>query len=110
MSEWKSKNERYELKIAKLNDKLTKTRCNLNDKVRKLKKAKGRIEQLESSLDEVAEKWAIAQVNYEDCARRNILLEVLVQDWCDLYENPDYGDCIRLRNRMKSLGLMRGDV
>ena len=42
--------------------------------------AKARIEQRESSLDEVAEKWAIAQVNYEDCARRNTLLEALVRD------------------------------
>lgn len=32
-------------------------------------------------------------------------LESLVRDWCELYESPDYGDCIRLRKRMHALGL-----
>ena len=32
-------------------------------------------------------------------------LEELVSDWCDLYEEPDYGDCIRLRKRMQALGI-----
>ena len=33
-------------------------------------------------------------------------LEQLVRDWCELYECPDYGDCIRLRNRMRELGVI----
>ena len=32
-------------------------------------------------------------------------LEQLVRDWCELYEYPDYGDCIRLRKRMAELGI-----
>ena len=35
-------------------------------------------------------------------------LEQLVRDWCDLYEAPDYGDCIRLRKRMKEPGIELG--
>lgn len=95
--------------------------------------AKARIEQLESSLDEVAEKWAIAQVNYEDCARRNTLLEALVRDeWeyikeccepqldfgcidpvnCIYYDN-NHDACLKstsLKQRIVALGLLDGDA
>ena len=80
-----------------------------------------RIEQLESSLDEVAEKWAIAQVNYEDCARRNTLLEALVRDmwfknigrmdscgWCVI--GCDDAERCELQERMAALGLLDGDA
>ena len=83
--------------------------------------AKARIEQLESSLDEVAEKWAIAQVNYEDCARRNTLLEALVRDmwfknigrmdscgWCVI--GCDDAERCELQERMAALGLLDGDA
>ena len=61
--------------------------------------------ELGDALNEVAEKWAIAQVEAEDCAKRCMLLEELVQDWQALYEEPDYGDCCRLRKRMQELGI-----
>lgn len=63
-----------------------------NSLLRKSEAAKiERIEQLESSLDEMAEKWAIAQVNYEDCAKRNTLLESLIRDmWREMITCPDY--------------------
>ena len=32
-------------------------------------------------------------------------LEKLVQDWQELYENPDYGECLRLIDRMRKLGI-----
>ena len=32
-------------------------------------------------------------------------LEELVRDWRVLYENPDYGECCRLLERMRSLGI-----
>lgn len=32
-------------------------------------------------------------------------LKELVQDWQALYEEPDYGDCCRLRKRMQELGI-----
>lgn len=61
--------------------------------------------ELRDALNEVAERWAIAQVEAEDYAKRCMLLEVLVQDWQALYEHPDYGDCVRLRKRMQALGI-----
>lgn len=83
--------------------------------------AKARIEQLESSLDEVSEKWAITQVNYEDCARRNTLLEALARDlWkgldcgcrCAMYDeckHPYKDECL-MEERMAALGIFDGDV
>lgn len=38
-------------------------------------------------------------------SEREKALEELVQDWQVLYEDPDYGDCIRLRKRMQELGI-----
>lgn len=38
-------------------------------------------------------------------SEREKVLEELVQDWQALYEEPDYGDCIRLRKRMQALGI-----
>ena len=38
-------------------------------------------------------------------SKREMTLEELVQDWQVLYEDPDYGDCIRLRKRMQDLGI-----
>lgn len=35
-------------------------------------------------------------------------LRELVSDWCELYENPDYGECVRLRERMEELGIEVG--
>jgi hypothetical protein len=32
-------------------------------------------------------------------------LKKLVQDWQILYEEPDYGDCCRLRKKMRELGV-----
>ena len=32
-------------------------------------------------------------------------LEKLVQDWQELYKNPDYGECLRLIDRMRKLGI-----
>ena len=32
-------------------------------------------------------------------------LKKLVQDWQALYDEPDYGDCCRLRKRMQDLGI-----
>ena len=40
-----------------------------------------------------------------DLHQRVEQLEELVRDWCELYENPDYGECVRLRERMKALGI-----
>ena len=67
--------------------------------------AKARISELEAALNEVADKWAQAQIEAEDYARRNRLLESLVRDWYELYEEPDYGDCCRLMHRMRELGI-----
>ena len=38
-------------------------------------------------------------------SEREKALEELVQDWQVLYEEPDYGDCVRLRKRMQELGI-----
>lgn len=38
-------------------------------------------------------------------SEREKALEELVQDWQVLYEEPDYGDCIRLRKKMQELGI-----
>ena len=38
-------------------------------------------------------------------SEREKALEELVQDWQALYEEPDYGDCCRLRKRMQELGI-----
>ena len=38
-------------------------------------------------------------------SEREKALEKLVQDWQALYEEPDYGDCCRLRKRMQELGI-----
>lgn len=38
-------------------------------------------------------------------SEREKALEELVQDWQALYEEPDYGDCCRLMNRMRELGI-----
>lgn len=66
----------------------------------------------------MSETWADAQFDMLEAAYSEVPieekariaeLESLVCDWCDLYEEPDYGDCIRLRNRMEKLGLLRGD-
>lgn len=38
-------------------------------------------------------------------SEREKALEELVQDWQVLYEDPDYGDCVRLRKRMQELGI-----
>lgn len=83
--------------------------------------AKARIEELEKALNEVAEKWAIVQVNYEDCARRNTLLEVLAHDlWkgldcgcrCAMYDEckHPYNDECLMAERMAALGLLGGDA
>lgn len=61
--------------------------------------------ELKDALNDVAEKWAIAHVQAEDSARRCKLLETLVRDWQELYENPDYGECLRLIDRMRILGI-----
>jgi hypothetical protein len=61
--------------------------------------------ELKDSLNYVAGKWAIAQVQAADSARRCRLLEALVRDWQELYENPDYGECVRLIDRMRKLGI-----
>ena len=55
------------------------------------------------ALNTVAEKWAEAKVEAEDYAKRNMLLESLVRDWYELYEEPDYGDYCRLMHRMREL-------
>ena len=36
-------------------------------------------------------------------------LERLVRDWHELYENPDYGECCRLLERMRGLGIEVGE-
>lgn len=61
--------------------------------------------ELKDALNDVAEKWAIAQAQAEDSARRCRLLEALARDWQELYENPDYGECVRLIDRMRKLGI-----
>lgn len=71
--------------------------------------AKARISELENALNEVSEKWAIAQIDAEDYARRNALLELLVRDWYELYEEPDYADYCRLMYRMRELGIEVGE-
>ena len=63
----------------------------------------------QATLNEVADKWAEAQIEAEDCARRNMLLESLVRDWYELYEDPDYGDYCRLTYRMRVLGIEVND-
>lgn len=49
-------------------------------------KAKARISELENALNDVADKWAQAQIEAEDYARRNKLLESLVRDMMELDE------------------------
>ena len=61
--------------------------------------------ELRDALNYVADKWAIAQVQAADSARRCKLLEALVRDWQELYGNPDYGECLRLIDRMRKLGI-----
>lgn len=49
-----------------------------------------RIRDFEISINDVAEKWAIAQSNYQDSARRNKFLEVLVRDMWEFGESSNY--------------------
>jgi len=89
---------------------------NLHEEVDRLKGVNGelcaeinrqerRIRELENELNDVAGKWAAAQVKAEDASRRCMLLEALVRDWQELYEYPDYGDCCRLMKRMREFGI-----
>lgn len=44
-------------------------------------------------------------VNLQELYDRITELEELVRDWQALYENPDFGDCVRLKKRMQELGI-----
>lgn len=55
---------------------------------------------IDGVIDEYAQ--AIAAMLKSD---REVELEALVRDWQELYENPDYGECVRLVDRMRKLGI-----
>ena len=66
-----------------------------------------RIDALERSLNDVAGKWAEAQVDAEDCAKRCNLLESLVLDlYADLRRITEGGRKLEYETRMEALGLM----
>ena len=67
-----------------------------------------------SLLNEMNEQGRIEYADYSQLhdaiattlgSEREKQLEKLVQDWQVLYDEPDYGDCIRLRKRMQELGI-----
>ena len=69
-----------------------------------------RIDSLERSLNDVADKWAEAQVDAEDCAKRCNLLESLALDmYADLRRITEGGRKLEYETRMDALGLMKGD-
>lgn len=53
-------------------------------------------------IDHATPEEAIAAALGSD---REAALEELVRDWQELYENPDYGECVRLTDRMRKLGI-----
>ena len=81
-----------------------------NDEYRE--RAEKRIAELESSLNDVADKWAEAQVDAEVYAKRCNLLELLVRDMWDTMEIDTYSydpeEHIAVRKRMDALGLLEG--
>lgn len=91
----------------------------LSLKIDKLRNLARRIEELptrktDSLWNDVAEilgesaetmREAADTIEAEDYARRNMLLESLVRDWYELYEDPDYGGYCRLTYRMRELGI-----
>lgn len=75
-----------------------------------------RLEAMERELDEVAEKWGIAQVEAEVCAKRCMLLEQLVRDmesdlrqWRSVFiltaNTERIGEIERFYERMTELGI-----
>ena len=101
-------NKRLREHIARLEDKVDSLKDVNGDLCREINRQERRIRDLEGDLNDVAGKWAAAQVTAEDASKRCVLLEALVRDWCELYENPDYGGCCRLRERMGALGIEVG--
>lgn len=68
---------------------------------------KHQIDELDKALNEVAEKWAIAQVETKEYMKRFMLLKELVRDmWREMITCPDYATspcmtssiCERVRN------------
>ena len=64
--------------------------------------------ELGDALSEVAEKWAIAQVEAEDCAKRCMLLEQLVRDMYDVAARGEFdvGEESKFSERMTKLGVV----
>ena len=87
---------------------------NLHEEVDRLKTVNGelcaeinrqerRIRELEGELNDVADKWAAAQVKAEDASKRCMLLEALVRDLAPFVCADDGID--EIERRMAELGI-----
>lgn len=99
-------NRRLREHIARLEDKVDSLKDVNGDLCREINRQERRIRELEGSLNDVADKWAAAQVTAEDASKRCVLLEALVRDlYGQLLNAYDAKELDGFAERMADLGI-----